>query len=29
MRQKTIQQLLQSARTRLEEQEYPLALQKL
>ena len=28
-RQKTIQQLLQSARTRLEEQEYPLALQKL
>jgi len=29
MRQKTIQQLLQSARTRVEEQEYPLALQKL
>jgi len=28
-RQKTIQQLLQSARTRLEEQEYPLALQKI
>ena len=29
VRQKTIQQLLQSARTRIEEQEYPLALQKL
>ncbi len=29
MRQKTVQQLLQSAHTRLDEGEYPLALQKL
>jgi serine/threonine-protein kinase len=29
MRQKRIQQLLESARTRMEEQEYPLALQKV
>ena len=28
-RQKTVQQLLQSARTRVEENEYPLALQKI
>ena len=29
MRQKRIQQLLESARTRMEGQEYPLALQKV
>ncbi|HWB97205.1 MAG TPA: protein kinase, partial [Bryobacteraceae bacterium] len=29
VRQKTIRQLLDSARTRLEEEEYPLALQKI
>jgi eukaryotic-like serine/threonine-protein kinase len=29
MRAKTIQQLLEDARTRMEEQEYPLALQKV
>jgi eukaryotic-like serine/threonine-protein kinase len=29
MRQKSIRQLLDSARTRLEEEEYPLALQKI
>jgi serine/threonine-protein kinase len=29
MRQKRVQQLLESARTRLEEDEYPLALQKV
>ncbi|HMJ61921.1 MAG TPA: protein kinase, partial [Bryobacteraceae bacterium] len=29
LRQKTIRQLLESARTRMEEEEYPLALQKL
>jgi len=29
LRQKTIRQLLESARTRMEEEEYPLALQKI